>query len=91
MPEVLGDLKMLLDAGARIPRALQIMGKFVQDYAQMIDGHPPPNICTKKSDPFHARLGTKGFSRPRHDSSTPSGKKEKPYFVSCSFQTLNFL
>jgi hypothetical protein len=75
---VLGDSKVLLNGAAQIPHALQITGKFVQDYAQMIGGHPPYNMCPKEGDSFHTRLGTKRFSRPRHDSSTPPEKKEKP-------------
>jgi hypothetical protein len=44
----------------------------------MMGGHPPPDMRASKNDSFHARLGTKGFSRPRHLSSNPSWKKEKP-------------
>jgi hypothetical protein len=43
----------------------------------MIGGHPPQNMCPKECNSFHALLGTQGFSRPRHDSSTPSSKKEQ--------------
>jgi len=77
-PKVLGDSKILLDGAARILRALQIAGKILQDYAQMIGRHPLPDIGTEQTDSFHASLGTTGFSRPRHDSSTPFEKKEKP-------------
>jgi len=77
-PKVLGDSEILLDGAAQIPRALQIAGKLPKDYAQMIGRHPPPDIGTEQTDSFHASLGTKGFSRPRHDSSTPIEKKEKP-------------
>jgi hypothetical protein len=76
--EVLSDSEILLDGAAQVSSALQIVGKIGKDYAQMVGGHPPPNIGTEKCDSFHASLGTKGFSRPRHDSFTPSGKKEKP-------------
>jgi hypothetical protein len=75
--EVFGDAKSFLDVAAQISCVLQISGKFVQDYAQMIGGHPPLNTPAKQSESFHAWLGTKGFSRPRHVSSTPSGRKGK--------------
>jgi hypothetical protein len=78
-PEVFGDAKSFLDVAAQISCVLQISGKFIQDYAQMIDGHPASNMRAKQSESFHAWLGTKGFSRPRHYSSTTTQKKGKAY------------